>query len=106
YIDGIGTEAGKPDSLIGQSMGIADTGVIAKTDKAVAGLAQTISQSIESIKTELNAEKLTLTSLTFDIFGFSRGAAAARHFANRVLAQDSAIIAAIRQGLNGVIFLG
>nr|EMD2767880.1 PAAR domain-containing protein [Enterobacter asburiae] len=59
YIDGIGTEAGKPDSLIGQSMGIADTGVIAKTDKAVAGLAQTISQSIESIKTELNAEKLT-----------------------------------------------
>ncbi|KUQ65825.1 PAAR domain-containing protein [Enterobacter bugandensis] len=106
YIDGIGTEAGKPDSLIGQSLGIADTGVIAKTDKAVAGLAQTISQAMESIKTELNAEKLTLTSLTFDIFGFSRGAAAARHFANRVLAQDSAIIAAIRQGLNGVAFQG
>ncbi|EOC9363940.1 PAAR domain-containing protein [Enterobacter asburiae] len=106
YIDGIGTEAGKPDSLIGQSMGIADTGVIAKTDKAVAGLISTLLQTLGDLKNRLKSPILIVKSIQFDIFGFSRGAAAARHFANRVLAQDSAIIAAIRQGLNGVIFLG
>ncbi|WP_431619219.1 phospholipase effector Tle1 domain-containing protein, partial [Enterobacter chengduensis] len=106
YIDGIGTEAGKPDSLIGQSLGIADTGVIAKTDKAVAGLISKIEQTLRNLKNILNKQLLIVKSLQFDIFGFSRGAAAARHFANRVLAQDSAIIAAIRQGLNGVAFQG
>ncbi|MEA9393662.1 DUF2235 domain-containing protein, partial [Acerihabitans sp. TG2] len=40
--------------------------------------------------------------LQFDIFGFSRGAASARHFANRVFSQDSAIIAAINTGLGEV----
>ncbi|NBC81721.1 type VI secretion system tube protein Hcp, partial [Enterobacter asburiae] len=98
------TEAGKPDSLIGQSLGIADTGVIAKTDKAVAGLISKIEQTLRNLKNILNKQLLIVKSLQFDIFGFSRGAAAARHFANRVLAQDSAIIAAIRQGLNGVAF--
>ncbi|MEC5764900.1 PAAR domain-containing protein [Enterobacter chengduensis] len=106
YIDGIGTEAGKPDSLIGQSLGIADTGVIAKTDKAVAGLISTLSLTLGDLKNRLKSQILIVKSLQFDIFGFSRGAAAARHFANRVLAQDSAIIAAIRQGLNGVAFQG
>ncbi|NBC81710.1 type VI secretion system tube protein Hcp, partial [Enterobacter asburiae] len=98
------TEAGKPDSLIGQSLGIADTGVIAKTDKAVAGLISTLSLTLGDLKNRLKSQILIVKSLQFDIFGFSRGAAAARHFANRVLAQDSAIIAAIRQGLNGVAF--
>lgn len=106
YIDGIGTEAGKPDSLIGQSLGIADTGVIAKTDKAVAGLISKIEQTLRNLKNLLNKQLLIVKSIRFDIFGFSRGAAAARHFANRVLAQDSAIIAAIRQGLNGVALQG
>ncbi|MDR7941947.1 PAAR domain-containing protein [Enterobacter soli] len=106
YIDGIGTEAGKPDSLIGQSLGIADTGVIAKTDKAVAGLISTLLQTLGDLKNRLKSPILIVKSIQFDIFGFSRGAAAARHFANRVLAQDSAIIAAIRQGLNGVAFQG
>jgi len=36
----------------------------------------------------------------FDVFGFSRGAAAARHFANRVMKQDTAVAAAIDKGLD------
>ncbi|RAZ60884.1 type VI secretion system tube protein Hcp, partial [Enterobacter cloacae] len=77
-----------------------------KTDKAVAGLISKIEQTLRNLKNILNKQLLIVKSLQFDIFGFSRGAAAARHFANRVLAQDSAIIAAIRQGLNGVAFQG
>ena len=43
--------------------------------------------------------------LQFDIFGFSRGAAA-RHVANRIFSQDNASIAAIKAGLDGTEFSG
>ncbi|MBC0854568.1 T6SS phospholipase effector Tle1-like catalytic domain-containing protein, partial [Pantoea stewartii] len=42
----------------------------------------------------------------FDIFGFSRGAAAARHFANRIQSEDPAIISAIRQAMTDTTFKG
>jgi hypothetical protein len=45
--------------------------------------------------------KFVVDTLLFDIFGFSRGAAAARHFANRVQAEDSTIISAISTGMKG-----
>lgn len=44
--------------------------------------------------------------LQFDIFGFSRGAAAARHFANRIQSEDLAIISAIRQAMTDTTFNG
>ncbi|HHL2502354.1 TPA: DUF2235 domain-containing protein, partial [Yersinia enterocolitica] len=40
------------------------------------------------------------------VFGFSRGAAAARHFANRVMEQDPAIAKAIAKGLQGDYYDG
>ena len=106
YVEGIGTEAGKPDSLIGQGLGIADTGVIAKTDNAISQLAQSISSAIRDIKTRLAAVSLRVKSLQFDLFGFSRGAAASRHFANRIHSEDAAIISAIRQGMEGTEYNG
>ena len=106
YVQGIGTEAGKPDSLIGQGLGIADTGVIAKNDNAISQLPQSISGAIRDIKTILANVSLTVKSLQFDIFGFSRGAAASRHFANRIHAEDPAIISAIRQGMEGTEYNG
>lgn len=106
YVEGIGTEAGKPDSLMGLTFGVADTGVIAKTDLAVKQIAGAIGSFLVDIAKVLSIPSLKVTELRFDIFGFSRGAAAARHFANRVQAADRAIINAIRQGMNSVDYTG
>lgn len=106
YIDGIGTEAGKPDSTIGQGLGIADTGVIAKTDKAMSQLPQKLRDALASLRRELSTDNIVIKNLQFDIFGFSRGAAATRHFANRIQSEDAAVINAIREGITGSEFEG
>ncbi|WP_455812626.1 phospholipase effector Tle1 domain-containing protein [Pseudomonas graminis] len=103
YIEGIGTESGKGDSAYGMGTGRGDTGVVRKTDKAVTAL-------VAAIKSHLDKPSESgisiVRELQFDIFGFSRGAAAARHFANRVFDQDDAIVAAIKAGLGKVKFNG
>ncbi|MBL5945020.1 DUF2235 domain-containing protein [Enterobacter asburiae] len=106
YIDGIGTEAGEPDSMIGQGLGISDTGVIAKTDKAVSSLTGNIKTALEELSRTNPDNEIVIKTLQFDIFGFSRGAAASRHFANRIHSEDAAIIAAIRDGIQGTEFKG
>lgn len=94
YVEGIGTRAGEPDNPIGLGLGTAETGIIAKTDDAVAQLATAIDAALALLK-----GAFVVDTLLFDIFGFSRGAAAARHFANRVQAEDQAIINAINTGM-------
>ncbi|MFW0765058.1 type VI secretion system tube protein TssD [Trabulsiella odontotermitis] len=101
YVEGIGTRAGEADSQIGMGLGISDTGVIAKTDDAV----RLIPSALRSVFERLH-EDIEINALQFDIFGFSRGAAAARHFANRVQEEDRAIIAAIRQGMGDITYSG
>ncbi|MBL2271165.1 type VI secretion system tube protein Hcp, partial [Klebsiella pneumoniae] len=83
--------------------GRGDTGVVRKTDKAVAALTVGIQ---EYLLQHASDGSCTIKEIQFDIFGFSRGAGAARHFANRVFSQDRAIITAIRAGLNGIEFSG
>ncbi|CAI2000918.1 Uncharacterized conserved protein [Serratia quinivorans] len=103
YIEGIGTEDGAGDSTYGMGTGRGDTGVVKKTDRAVAALAKAIKDYLaKASETDVGLVR----ELQFDIFGFSRGAAAARHFANRVFSQDSSIITAIKAGLNGIEFSG
>lgn len=106
YIDGIGTQIGEPDHPIGIGFGIADTGVIAKTDKAIIRLSNILANNIRDISKQVPDSDLLIKSLQFDIFGFSRGAAAARHFANRISDQDPAVLRAIRQGMEGTTFNG
>ena len=101
YIEGIGTRAGEADSQIGMGFGTSDTGVIAKTDDAVKQITSAIRSALNLLR-----EDIEITALQFDIFGFSRGAAAARHFANRVQEEDRAIIAAIRHGMKDVTYNG
>lgn len=101
YVEGIGTRAGKPDDPIGMGLGTAETGIIAKTDDAVRQLASGIKKALS----RLNG-KFVVESLLFDIFGFSRGAAAARHFANRVQLKDRAIANAISAGLGQINYRG
>jgi len=106
YISGIGTAAGKSDSAIGMGLGtsILDIfeGVVTKTDEAMEGIARALSEFMEF---NVNSD-FCIAKIQFDVFGFSRGAAAARHFANRVMEQDPAIASAIAKGLRGDFYDG
>lgn len=71
YVEGIGTEKYKGDDLFkGSAMGIGSNGIVAKVEKG-----------IDEIKDYINEGKIkTFDSVSIDVYGFSRGAAAARHF--------------------------
>lgn len=76
YEPGAGTQSGASDSLVGAATGLGDTGVPAQVERLFSEIAKQI--------------RLTITPgstyhLTVDLFGFSRGAAAARHAANEIL---------------------
>jgi hypothetical protein len=79
YVEGIGTNSGAEDSLLNAASGRGATGVASKVQQAFADLKNLVKRVVES-----NPDS-EITSLTFDTFGFSRGAAAARHFANEVV---------------------
>ncbi|MDH1265194.1 DUF2235 domain-containing protein [Pseudomonas sp. GD03944] len=79
YIDGIGTRAGEKDNLLGAGTGRGRTGVDGRVQQAFTEI-----QSIIRAVQEQNADS-EISHLTFDTFGLSRGAAAARHFANEVV---------------------
>ncbi|WP_394241326.1 PAAR domain-containing protein [Halopseudomonas laoshanensis] len=86
YIEGAGTRSGGSDSLRGLATGQGDTGVIA-------GVAQSPNIIIRQLRLLLaNNPHLVIERVEFDIFGFSRGAAAARHFANELLKPDGGML--------------
>ncbi len=79
YIEGIGTQSGEEDSTFGAGTGRGDTGIAGRVQQSFSEIKSRIEDVINE---NPNSE---ITSLTFDTFGFSRGAAAARHFANAVV---------------------
>jgi type VI secretion system secreted protein VgrG len=80
YLEGIGTRSGGEDATIyGQGMGQGETGVVAR-----------VKQAPRLVHAQLREFSLTnpdtiISRIEVDIFGFSRGAAAARHCANEFL---------------------
>ncbi|MFC3189731.1 type VI secretion system tube protein TssD [Pseudocitrobacter faecalis] len=84
YIEGIGTENNKADSLLGMGLGNNDTGVIAKTDKAILEIRDVFNIVVKNF----TGKNIIIKKIQFDVFGFSRGAAAARHFTNRIFEND------------------
>lgn len=72
YIEGIGTTAGKADSNLDMAFGTGATGVIARSEEGLAKISAMIAG-------------LPSGPVAVDVFGFSRGAAAARHFVNILL---------------------
>jgi hypothetical protein len=97
YVEGIGTARDKEDSLIGMGIGEVFEGVTKKVDDAISQ----ISNQLKALIVTDNNITCAIDKIQFDVFGFSRGAAAARHFANRVRNQDNVIQQAIKTGLNG-----
>lgn len=82
YISGVGTTSKGSDSLWpGQSFGRGATGVVAKAGEAVRKLARQLEVF------DVYNPGCVIQRLELDLFGFSRGAASARHFANEVLKQ-------------------
>ncbi|MGF6154181.1 T6SS phospholipase effector Tle1-like catalytic domain-containing protein, partial [Pseudomonas fluorescens] len=79
YLDGIGTSAGNEDSLYSQATGLGEHGVLERVGQSPARILERIERF------ELSNPERKIERIEFDIFGFSRGAAAARHFANEVV---------------------
>lgn len=78
YVAGIGTSSGQADSLMGAAFGRGNTGVSAKVEQAFVDVKK------EVFDFAYTCPGVKITQLVFDVFGFSRGAAAARHFSNEV----------------------
>ena len=80
YVEGMGTDDMQKDSQDGFAFGAGLTGVRAKVRKAC----QMATEKIDAeMKKQANKNKL-VTKITFDVFGFSRGAASARNFVHEV----------------------
>lgn len=96
YLEGIGTSSIGDDSLYSQGTGLGDTGVRARVEQSPALL-------ITALRAfQINNPDKRIKQIEFDIFGFSRGAAAARDFANEVLKGEQSILAnAIPAGTPG-----
>ena len=72
YIEGIGTENNeKDDSFKGPGFGVGDRGIMAKVTKGCQQAAKVVASKYEDQNIDI---------LEVNVFGFSRGAAAARHF--------------------------
>lgn len=71
YVEGIGTEQYEGDDFFqGTAIGVGSNGIVAK-----------VKNGINEIQNRLKKTKIkTFDSISIDVYGFSRGAAAARHF--------------------------
>lgn len=78
YIEGIGTDDKEKDSMLGYAFGTGSTGIRGKVKKGC----EEIVKKVKNIKNAKKADKIEV--LTFDVFGFSRGAAAARNFVHEI----------------------
>ncbi|MEX6675734.1 DUF2235 domain-containing protein [Pseudomonas sp. W2Oct36] len=88
YVEGIGTSSTKGDSLYSQATGLGAQGVRARVEESPGLFLETLR------KFEQNNPNKRIQRIEFDIFGFSRGAAAARDFANELLKGEESILAA------------
>jgi len=73
YIEGIGTMDNERDKAAGAGFGIWGAGIEAKVQTS-------LREVVGKIKKNHWAKEVVIAKLTINLFGFSRGAAAARHF--------------------------
>ncbi|HEX9981604.1 MAG TPA: DUF2235 domain-containing protein [Flavobacterium sp.] len=82
YVQGIGTSKDTEDDIWGLGFGEGKRGILGKVLEGSNDLAFQIGKIIGT--------SYEIGSVTFDVFGFSRGAAAARHFCNEILGKKTA----------------
>nr|WP_294923490.1 DUF2235 domain-containing protein [uncultured Flavobacterium sp.] len=76
YVEGIGTKEGEPDDMMGSGLARGSWGILGRVEEGIKKLVE------EQIRNSIKGKKVN--KIVFDVFGFSRGAAAARHFCNEV----------------------
>lgn len=90
YIGGVGTKSGGRDALwSGQSFGRGTTGVLAKVEVAM----KKLNAALASFA--VHNPGCVIQALELDLFGFSRGAASARHLVNEVLKRERGVLQAL-----------
>ncbi|MGI4872192.1 MAG: phospholipase effector Tle1 domain-containing protein [Janthinobacterium lividum] len=82
YVEGIGTTDGGDDDTMGMAFGAGATGVPAKVARGILLLTERITRILRQ-SAEGEGEGKRLNHLLVNVCGFSRGAAAARHFVAR-----------------------
>ena len=87
YLEGVGTVTGQADSVYGQASGQGSTGIVARVEQAPALILEQIRRLQD------NNPGLIIWRIVFDLFGFSRGAAAARHCANDLVKGADSLLA-------------
>jgi type VI secretion system secreted protein VgrG len=99
YVEGIGTRSGGKDAtVIGQGLGQGETGVVARVKEVPDLVAKQLSSFHQT------NPGIVIQRIEFDIFGFSRGAAAARHCANEALKPGRGLFSELlRGGLSGLL---
>ncbi|MEH6491886.1 PAAR domain-containing protein [Halopseudomonas sp.] len=89
YIEGVGTLSGSKDSDWGLASGSGATGVLA----AIASTPELINRALRTLVR--SNPTLEVQRLEFDVIGFSRGAATARHFVNEVLKPKGGVLSVL-----------
>lgn len=90
YIDGIGTVEGQSDAGAAQGADLGTSSSLAKVEEACS------TNIVENVKEQLGqllANIDCIHKLEFDVFGFSRGASAARQFVNMIDQQAGHLLA-------------
>lgn len=92
YVEGSGTRSGQPDDLGGLAFGTGTTGVLAKVEHALHDL---LPARLRALAAAHPTRVIHRTNI--DLFGFSRGAAAARHSVHLCNAEaDNPVLQALR----------
>ena len=97
YLEGIGTRSGQSDSLYSQGTGKGGTGVLARVEQAPVLILDKLRRFRRT------NPRIMIRHIEIDLFGFSRGAAAARHCANDLFkGKDSLLARTITVGTHGL----
>ncbi len=86
YAPGAGTKTGDDDVLYSAATGMGEAGIVPQVTYAFSQLAQQAKDTFQD---------KPINRLTLDLFGFSRGAAAARHAAHEINQGESGLLAEI-----------
>jgi len=97
YLEGIGTSSGEGDSPFSLATGTGAHGVLARVEQSPPLIRQKLRRF------QLSNPGRKIERMEFDVFGFSRGAAAARHFANEVMKGDQSSLASALKDAPGFV---
>lgn len=83
YVSGVGTKSGEPDDGPSMGLGLGVQGILRKIDQGCSSFLFQLKRNVTE----------RIDELVLDVFGFSRGAATARHFISREVSDENGALA-------------